>query len=94
MDSHHGRPSMMPLRAFEKLLLASGCVFEKSNSSHHFYRAPSGRRIHLSGKVIGPNQQREILRQLEQERQEQRQEQRERQMRERQARQGGREHAG
>lgn len=74
MDSHHGRPSMVPLRVFEKRLLDAGYVFERSRGSHHFYRAPSGRRIHLSAhKVIGPNQQRDILRQLDEERQAQRQ---------------------
>lgn len=94
MDGHHGRPSMIPLRAFEKRLLDAGYVFERSRGSHHFYRAPSGRRMHLSAhKEVGPQQQREILRQLDEERRQQ--QERERQERERQReRQGGRKHAG
>lgn len=54
-------PALMSLKAFERdVLLAAGCVYLGSESSHYHYKTPGDHRIHVCGQRIGPRTQKAI----------------------------------
>ena len=67
-ERHDTWSAVMSLKAFERVLFAAGCEYIRSESSHHQYRTPSGKRIHVCGQRIGPRTQKAIRRLLDQER--------------------------
>ncbi len=54
-------PGAMRLHDAEAMLFALGCVYERSQSSHHFYRAPNGARVHICGKSISSVVMRQVM---------------------------------